>query len=157
MHELRLPDAIQRLIDSGVWPAGPAAVGKQELCPVIGEEQAHKVSPDDDRIVLMAPPFHTIQDEVEGGNEFWTAGLSNVGEIDYRKALIIADFGVGSDSPIILYFNARAPVVMYLKWTIKDRTPQHSWVQTHTSFNAFAEDVGLTERKTEKNWRLLLL
>ena len=98
----------------------------------------------------MHPPFHTIQDEVADGNDFWTTGLSNAGEIDYRKALIIADFGPGSDSPIILYYRAQAPVVIYLKWIIIDGIVQHSWVQTHASFDAFATDVGLTERKTEQ-------
>ncbi len=77
--------------------------------------------------------------------------LTNVGQIDYERALIIADFGMGSDSPIILYYETTSePVVMYLKWTWHGRKPSHSWKQTHSSFEDFAADVGLIESNAQQ-------
>jgi hypothetical protein len=75
-------------------------------------------------------------------------GLTNLGEIDYAKAVIIADFGMGSDSPIILYYeDLNEPCVMYLKWTSENHHPTHRWVCTHRSFSAFATDVRWDQAK----------
>lgn len=148
-HGLPIPRSLQSLIDSGAWPRDDNAIGRQQLKPILGKEQAHRVSPDHDHIILMPPPFHTIQDEVDNGNTFWTDGLSNTGDIDYTNALIVADFGIGSDSPIILYYRTSNPIVMYLKWSYIAKSAHHAWVQTHESFDEFAQDVGLKQCLTE--------
>jgi hypothetical protein len=144
MHNHKLPSGLTSLIESGVWPT--EIPNMQERRPLLGKKAAHALSADDDRIVLMAPPFHTIADEVRGGNYFWTSGLTNVGEIDYENALIIADFGLGSDSPIILYFgNSQCPSVKYLRWTGNGDNIRHEWIETHTSFDDFVVAVGLDQ------------
>src|SRR3954471_5282000 len=91
-HVHRLPSMLCNLIDSGIWPTDNT--NRQELKPLLGKEAAQKLSAEDDRIILMAPPFHTIADEVRGGNHFWTIGVTNADEIENDKALIIADFGL---------------------------------------------------------------
>ena len=113
---------------------------------------AWKLSPENDRIVLMYPPFRTVQDDIDAGNQFWDRDLTNVGEIDYANAVIVADFGIGSDSPIILYYGKREqPIIMYLKWSGNGDAISHSWVGTHESFDQFAADVvdvvAMIERK----------
>lgn len=146
-HRFTLPERLSELIEDGSWPRSQADVNRQNLEPILGEEAAHALSQEDDRIVLMTPPFHTISDEVGWGNDFWTTHLSNVGEIDYAKAVIIADFGLGSDSPIILYYEHQdRPIVMYLKWSVEGRKARQQWIRTHNSFEDFATDVGLIER-----------
>jgi hypothetical protein len=139
--QLPLPSLLVELIGSGAWtrPDGSLADGRD-----LGKKAARVLSPYDDELILLTPPFHTIADEVEWGNQWWIEGLNNVGEIDYEKALIIADFGAGSDSPIILYYGAGGePVVMYLKWTRDDQGLTHAWEETHPSFREFAMAVGL--------------
>jgi hypothetical protein len=147
VHGLKIPEALCRLIESGVWPNAETPwqqISLQNIYPVLGREAAHALSPDDDRIVMMKPPFHTIADEVAGGNKFWVADLTNVDEIDYGKAVIIADFGMGSDSAIILYYSdTDSPVVMCLRWSNDGNNIQHKWIQTHKSFEDFAVAVGL--------------
>ena len=131
-YGLILPELLDRLDRDGRWTGE------------LGPEYARRLSPDDDRLVLLGSPFHTIAAEVAGGNEFWTRNLTNVGEIDYDRALIIADFGLGSDSPVVLYYrDSSEPVVMYLKWSVRDSTPSHAWVQTHESFEKLASDLDL--------------
>ena len=145
VHDLEIPALLVELIDRGVWPRSAEEVNSQNLQPILGKEAARMLSPDDDRIVLMAPPFHTISDEVRGGNIFWNKDLTNVGEIDYGKAVIVADFGFGSDSPIILYYakENQIPVVMCLRWQGNGADITHAWIQTHSTFGQFATDVGL--------------
>ena len=66
--------------------------------------------------------------------------------IDYDKALIIADFGLGSDSPIILYYDSLdSPTVMYLRWSGNGQHIRHQWVETHATFDDFASAVGLDQ------------
>lgn len=79
MHPHKLPTDLTALIESSFWPSVES--NRQELEPLLGETAAHKLSPDDDRIVLMVPPFHTIADEVRGGNELWTRDLTNVARL----------------------------------------------------------------------------
>lgn len=153
MQRFRIPDLLNKLILEGVWPNekwSTAQFTQQEIDPIIGREGTQKVSPDDDKIVLMRPPFHTIADEVNHDNTFWVRDLTNYGEIDYSKAVIIADFGLGSDSPIILYYDdSESPKVMYLKWSISGSDIHHSWVCTHSSLEKFAADTGLLDRLNE--------
>lgn len=148
LPSLQLPASLQKLIDSPAWPVG---IGMQEITPILGASAARKLSSIDDHIILMPPPFHTIADEVNDGNTFWTDFLTNVGEIDYTKALIIADFGMGTDSPIILYYDTPEPSVMYLHWSGGGNVPvQHKWVRTHRSFDEFAIDIKLESALTHK-------
>ena len=138
---LPIPDHLTTLIAQGAWTAPGTPYG---MMLNLGADAAHRLSLENDQLILMPPPFHTIADEIAGGNSWWTTGLSNVGEIEYSKALIIADFGMGSDSPIVLYYGLLAePVVMYLNWKWDDQQSKHSWIRTHSSFLDFATDVGL--------------
>jgi hypothetical protein len=152
VQRFRIPDLLNKLISEGVWPNekwSTAQFHRQEIDPIIGKEGTQKVSPDNDKIILMPSPFHTIADEVNPSNLFWVH-LTNYGEIDYSKAVIIADFGLGSDSPIILYYDdSESAKVMYLKWSFSGSGIQHSWVCTHSSFEEFANDTGLLDRLNE--------
>ena len=137
---LPLPHALLALIEAKKW----SRLGVPLVS--LGKAAAQCLSPADDELVLMPPPFRTIAERV-AGNRFWE-GLSNVGQIDYERALVIADFGIGSDSPIILYFGeATEPSVMYLRWRWDDTgVVTHRWIETHATFAAFAVQVGLTNQ-----------
>ena len=140
----KIPCELKMLIKQGVWPQAGSNLTAQETNPIINAEATKRSWPDEEKIILTPPPFHTIKDEVDHGNTFWTEFLTNVGEIDYSKALIIADFGAGTDSPIILYYNNDEPSIMYLRWSGGGQFPlKHSWISTHESFNEFAGAVGL--------------
>ena len=144
VHEFNIPPTIIQLIDDGIWPSDPGKVNFQEFEPIVKREIVRKLFPGNDKIVLMAPPFHTISDEVKQGNDFWVRHLTNPGEIDYDKAIIFADFGLGSDSPIILYYKKMdRPAVLYLNWGFDGGELHHSWVKSHESIDDFCVDVGL--------------
>jgi len=76
VHRLDIPRALCKLIEAGVWPdANTPARGifGQDFSPILGEEAAHALSPDDDHIVMLKPPFRTIADEVARGGSFWVS------------------------------------------------------------------------------------
>jgi hypothetical protein len=142
--DLPLPPLLEHLIESGVWPDSLERLRAQDLDPILGPEAARAVSPDDDRIILHKPPFHSIEHECKWNSKFWIDALTNVGEIDYAKSLIIADFGLGSDSVIVLNYEAGPePRVLYLRWSGNRPNHQHDWVCSHESFEEFARAVGL--------------
>lgn len=60
VHRLYIPKALCKLIEAGVWPdANTPARGffEQDINPILGEQAAHALSPDDDHIVMLPPPF----------------------------------------------------------------------------------------------------
>ena len=139
-----IPRELKMLIKQGIWPQAGSNANTQESNPIVSTKITKLVWPNEDKVILMPPPFHTIEDEVKDGNKFWTEFLTNAGEIDYSKALIIADFGLGSDSPIVLYYDRLAPSVMYLKWSGGGTVPiKHSWILSHKSFTEFANELRL--------------
>ena len=139
-----IPELLEKLVREKIWPDNKISVNVQEDSPLIGIEIVKQISPDDRKLILMIPPFHTIQDEINDGHKFWTSELSNVGEIDYSNALIIADFGIGSDSVVILYLDeALEPCVKYLKWSGMGQNVTHTWEHVDDNFRNFAIRIGL--------------
>jgi hypothetical protein len=141
---LELPKLLSQLIEQGTWPQAGANVNEQEFEPIIDSGIVNKIFPGEDRVSLMPPPFHTIADEKYDEHDFWKTGVSNYVEIEYSKALIIADFGVGSDSPIVLYYGSEnEPDIRFLKWLGNGSSITHKWIRSHGSFEEFANEVGL--------------
>jgi hypothetical protein len=137
VNGLVIPPLLETLIKENKWPA------KGRFLIDLGPAAAHRLSERDDQLVLVPPPFHTIADEVQGGNHWWNDFLINVGEIDYSLAVIIADFGLGSDSVVILYYgHGPEPTVLYLEWP-EHSTDLHAWTLTHNSFEELASDLAL--------------
>lgn len=58
-------------------------------------------------------------------------------------AIAIADFGIGSDSPILLYYqqNNAEPTVLNLNW--QEGHNSTSWVVMAENFAAFVELLGI--------------
>jgi len=89
----------------------------------------------------MPPPFRTIADHAKGKMLplFW----SKYGALDVispRDALVIGDFGIGSDAPIILYYRegTSRPPVLWLRWE-KDEPKRTTWVKGADDFDEFAD------------------
>jgi hypothetical protein len=59
------------------------------------------IMPGESEIWLFGPPFRAIdQDNLE-----WFEQFREPGQIDFAKAVIIGDFGPGSDAPIVVDFS----------------------------------------------------
>jgi hypothetical protein len=141
-----LPAGLVRLIRNGVWPSmiGPS-MNHQQLRPIIPTERVRLFAADESLICLQPPPFPTIEEErVRGGSgDFWEA-CGALDQIDPKRAVIIGDFGLGSDSPIILDFarDATNPPVLWLRWGLRGQG--NKWVQGAHDFDEFVALLGLT-------------
>jgi hypothetical protein len=98
---------------------------------------------DESLICLQPPPFWTIaQERASGGaGDFWER-FGALDQITPEKAVIIGDFGIGSDSPIILDFarDAVNPPVLRLHWRSGQR---NQWIQGAKDFDEFIAVLGL--------------
>jgi hypothetical protein len=103
------------------------------------------LAPQESLICLQPPPFHTIAAEIAEckTGDFWER-FCRLDQIVPEKALIIGDFGLGSDAAIILDFarDGLNPPVLWLRWGPERR---NEWVQGARDFDEFAELLGLTE------------
>lgn len=117
MRDLPLPPALIDLIDSGVWPTS-ATAASQNLTPVAAPEDVERVAPGERALFLEPPPFRTLAEEIADNPGFWDEhGV--LGDIDPDRALVIGDFGPGSDAVLVLDYRTSAddPTVVRLAWT----------------------------------------
>jgi len=142
-----LPVGLTRLIDAGVWPgtSGPS-MNQQHLKPIVSEDRVRLFAPDESLICLQPPPFHTIADEVNNGGagDFWSR-FGSLKQIVPGDALVIGDFGLGSDSPVVLDFSRDKvnPPVLRLRWESDGPNTRTMWVQGARNFDEFAQMLGL--------------
>jgi hypothetical protein len=140
-----LPAGLTHLLSTGVWPSadGPS-MSAQELHPSVPADRVRRFAADESLICLQPPPFRTIsQVRARGGaGDFWER-FGALDQIVPEMALVIGDFGIGSDSPVILDFarDASNPPVLRLCWGPDGR---NEWVLGARDFDEFAEILGLT-------------
>ena len=106
------------------------------------------VAPKENSIFLCSPPFHTVAVDIAarqkrfGVDRFWST-YGALESISPELSLIIGDFGLGSDSPIVLDYrqSGSTPSVLRLEW----RKPEPNvWVRCAENFDEFADMLGLT-------------
>jgi hypothetical protein len=143
--EFPLPETLARLISQGVWPgpAGPSMTAQQSA-PLISPDRVRRFAEEESLICLESPPFCTVAQEIRkgGAGDFWER-FGALHQIVPEQALIIGDFGIGSDSPIVLDFhkNATDPPVLRLRWG-RTNDERNEWVQGATNFEFFARQLG---------------
>ena len=115
-HNLPLPSALQHLIDSGFWPRTEQESQAQHSKPLIAKAKVQAFAPDEDEIHFYAFPFSTVADYRVETDEAWDK-MTAVHLIDPARTLIIADFGIGSDTLIALDYrrDINNPTVIRLK------------------------------------------
>jgi hypothetical protein len=143
-----IPTIICDLIASGIWPKDAKSAMAQNLQPLVSRERLRRFAPDEDHLYLYAPPFRTIADEVASSSpvvaeRFWKA-LGALGQIIPEKALILGDFGQGSDAPIILDYSRDSldPPVFRLRYSAGGRT---DWVQAAANLAEFSAILGFID------------
>jgi hypothetical protein len=147
---LQMPPLLVDLLDAGAWPTARDPLGHPNL---VGEVVT-ALAPDEHEIYLYRPPFKTVAQRIADGQPTWTMPWSAPTEIDFEAVVVIADFGWGSDSPIILDYaqNRDKPIVRRLLWPrdCPPDTPNEEvfarlhWVTLTATFDEFADRLGLT-------------
>lgn len=97
------PPEIAALVAAGIWPADAPAMRRQvDVPPVPSDVVVRETDGDERALILQAPPFPTLADEVRlGATKFW-ARYGALDQVDPAGLLILGDFGHGSDAPFVL-------------------------------------------------------
>jgi hypothetical protein len=143
----RIPDELNALIATGVWPTNEREANRQNLHSLVSAERIQVFAPDEHTIFLYPPPFSTVGECCRGSERiFWNSPIAAPSEISFDHALVIGDFGLGSDAPILLnYEKSRAhPSVLRLRWDRSGGRDNH-WVEIAPTFAQFIELLGLRQ------------
>ena len=135
----KLPVELLALIDGDVWP-NPNNELRQNLSPIVSVDTIRNFASDEENLYLHPPPFRTVADHAEQ-NGFWGEHAAP-NDLDFANALVLGDFGIGSDAPIVLDYsdNRDNPSVKRLQW----HPDGNRWVEIFDTFSKFANLLGLT-------------
>lgn len=138
----QLPPRLIYLIESGYWPT-QANAQKQNLNSPVPKEVVQKWAPEEDAIFFNPPPFLTVKNCTSQGEAFWSWPMASPEGISPTHSVVIGDFGLGSDAPIILDYRAdsQKPEVKRLKWglDVKDNV----WITAARSFDEMCDSLRL--------------
>jgi hypothetical protein len=143
---LPLPKRLLNLIETGRWPRTRQEALKQNVKSLVPKERIQLFAPAESTIFLCAPPFYTVAADIaarekRGHHNLWSA-YAAVDSISPELSIVIGDFGLGSDAPILLDYRqggSNTPVIR-LQW----RKPEPNiWVLCSSSFDGFADMLGL--------------
>ncbi|WP_434417594.1 hypothetical protein [Nannocystis pusilla] len=140
--ELPLPPLLSLLLERGVWPRTREEARGQDQRPRVDLGRIQALAPEEDGLYLAPPPFTTVRAEMVKNPSFWREPMADPDGIDPELALILGDFGLGSDAPIVLDYRSgpAQPRVLRLRWS---RREGNRWIVAAPDFAAFAAALGL--------------
>ena len=143
-----IPARLQRLLAAGKWPRTSSEVIAQHSRPLVPLAHVHRFAPEERDIYLFCPPFKSVGQLVRSGERFWEWDQAEPGEISFDHAVVIGDFGIGSDAPVVLDYrpDPRRPCVLRLRYEFVPGprpTMITHWVGVARSFDEFADLLGL--------------
>ena len=146
--EWEIPARLQHLLAAGKWPRTSAEEAAQNRRPLVPLDHVHRFAPEEQDIYLLSPPFKSVRRLFRSGERFWEWEQAAPGEISFDHAVVIGDFGIGSDAPVILDYRPEPPCpsVLRLRYEYlpgpKPAMISH-WVGVARSFDDFADLLGL--------------
>ena len=139
---LPIPDQLEMLIVAGRWPS--SSIEEQQQTSVVPAQRIAAFAPEEDHLCLHAPPFHTVTQRLARGEKFWGWPCSAPQGIEHDKTIVIGDFGLGSDAPIVLDYRSGSPPPRVLRLRWGTRPKNNEWVEVAPSFAHFVELLGLS-------------
>ena len=140
---LPIPKGLLKLIETGRWPRTHEEELQQNIHPLVSKERVSSFAPDQGRIYLVRPPFSTVAERIAAHEgEFWSR-FGAIEQISPDSSIFIGDFGLGSDSPILLDYRKDRlnPSVIRLKWNYGEGQ-RNQWLLCADSFDAFSDLLG---------------
>jgi hypothetical protein len=142
---LQVPPLLDALVSAGRWPRTAPEQLSQNLHPLISPERVKALAPDERGVIyLYTPPFKPVGRR-DDPKDFYNWPSSDPSGIDYERAIMIGDFGIGSDAPIALDYrcDVTKPRVIRLRYN-EDCPPLiGKWVTMAPDFPSFVEALGL--------------
>ncbi len=143
-----LPDRLVELIESGFWP-NRENVNQQNLRGLVDADLVREFAAEEDQIFFDAPPFALISSLVANGEKFWNREEANPSGLSHEHSIVIGDFGIGSDAPIVLDYSSdpKNPEVKRLKWG--SSFSENQWVTAAKDFETMCRILNLPTTKKE--------
>jgi hypothetical protein len=141
---LPLPEGLLKLIETGRWPRTHEEELQQNIRPLVSKERVRSFAQDQERIYLVRPAFSTVTERIAAHEgEFWSR-FGAIEQISPDSSIFIGDFGLGSDSPILLDYRKDRlnPSVIRLKWDHGEGQRNQRQLCAD-SFDAFSDLLGL--------------
>ena len=137
MSDPRLPRLLVELIESGVWSTPGSDVDPRIPSHVVRVWDRFAKG-----IHLMDVPL-TVQRDATASPAFYEE-FGALSEIDPEACVVIADFGMGSDSPIVLDLSKTPPPVLRLRYPdASDPEATTTWETIAPDFESFAARIGI--------------
>ncbi|MBN1546452.1 MAG: hypothetical protein JW902_07325 [Syntrophaceae bacterium] len=143
MNNLTLPSKLVELIEHDLWPKKQLISGT-----LFSEHVMQQFFPNEDNVCFYVPPFRTIAEYIAcDGEKYWLQEpLLKIEQVDIEKTLILADFGLGSDTYLALdYRQSPEPSVIKL-------VPNQDWKTLAHDFAQFSRELNLEQVFTRKVW-----
>lgn len=140
---LKLPDKLEALIESGLWPNKNNA-DAQNLKPLVSCELIQQLFPEENSLYLFPPPFISIHELLMQEDSLYQSKelKASFSQIKPRKTVVIADFGLGSESALVLdYSDSESnPKILKLSWLYDEKylIRKVEWVVVAADFDEFA-------------------
>lgn len=140
---LPLPVELVALLSDGVWPTRTS--GREKINARVDRVAMAKLFPDERDIFFYPEPFRTVQEEIESGVAYWSMPEAAVHQIDPKRALVIGDFGQGSDTALVLDYRKgiACPSVIKLEWAPENPATNNRWITVSESFGDFCRALSL--------------
>jgi len=108
----------------------------QILKSLVSLESVRSFAPEESGLILYGPPFRTIRDDIDSGGGL-SAEQHAVHDIVPELTVVIADFGLGSDTAVALDYRdgTREPRVIRMQWRLPDMP--NRWVPVAQDFESF--------------------
>jgi hypothetical protein len=140
-QNLQIPPEIELLMKKGIWPDSYEKELKQNSKAIFPLEHLKHIIPEEETIYFKRPPFQTVRQELKEDTSNYWSEFGAVSEINPDLTIVIGDFGIGSDAPLILKYENQnsTPSVWKLVWAKKG----NYWREVSPSFKEFLEALGL--------------
>lgn len=140
---LTIPSLLVEAVGAGRWPHSTDEANRQHLHSVVPEERVRGLAANESEIYLYPPPFHTVSSVLGGTAGDFYRRFGALDQLVPKAAIEIADFGLGSDAPILLDYRASRtdPRVIRLSWSGNSRP--NEWVLVAVDFPSFMKALGL--------------
>lgn len=147
---LKIPDEIVTLLRCRKWPVNHIEAIRQNLESQVSPETIRNFISDENWLFLYPPLFRTMQRLIELDRKHWSDESLALWDIDPALTIIIADFGIGSDTLMALdyRFDIYSPRVIRLQWRLPEQKNQ--WIVVSESFDLLSKKLNLTNGKKWK-------
>lgn len=134
---LEPPALLGALLESGRWPTTVRQGNSQHLALVPLTDEGRSRAPEESGVHLVLYLTTVAQ---RATNPFWTDPMADPAGIDPELSVVLGDFGLGTDAPIVLDYRSDPARVLRLDWPLRGQP--NRWVALAASFDEF---IGLLD------------